>query len=156
MKLLQILSCVVICAAATLPAPAGAQFSGGRGSGPRPAPPPGWVYRYIAPVYRTVTDQIWVAESRQLVPAWIETSPGRMEQVWREVVTPGHWMTSSHQELVAAGHYDLVQVDPPVVIMPQPRVVFVNPGTAGVEGYASAPTEDLSKFSGLAEWPDKK
>ncbi|HVT82360.1 MAG TPA: hypothetical protein VHM90_17080 [Phycisphaerae bacterium] len=121
------------------------------GRGPLPVAPPGWVYRYVGPVYRTVADQVWIAETRRLVPVWVETSPGRMEQVYREVITPGHWETRTRQELVSAGHYELVQISPPIYI--PPRVVVVNPGTAGVEGYASGQGEDMSKFSGLSEWP---
>jgi hypothetical protein len=156
MKLAQILRCTAIAAAIALAVPARAQAGGGRIISPRPVPPPGWVYRYVAPVYRTVMDQMWVAESRQLVPVWVETSPGCMEQAWREIVTPGRWMTTSRQELVAAGYYELVRVDPPVVIVPQPRIVFANPGSTGVEGYQTATGENLSQFSSLSEWPDKK
>jgi hypothetical protein len=131
-----------------VPAPGG----GGRIIAPRPLPPPGWVYRWVAPLYRTVTEQVWIPESRRMVAVWVEIVPGRLEQVWREVVTPGHWETRTRQELVSAGHYELVRIDPPIIIDP-PRIFVTGPRTVGVEGYASGPGEDLSKFSGLSEWP---
>ncbi len=153
MKLTHILAVAVITGLSSLAAPsASAIVPIGGGRGPMPAPPPGWVYRYVGPVYRTVSEQVWVAEARRLVATWVEIAPGRMEQVYREVITPGHWETRTRQELVSAGHYELVQITSPPIYIP-PRIVVVNPGTAGVEGYATGSGEDLSKFSGLSEWP---
>ncbi len=133
---------------------------GGRGVTiirPTPAPPAGWVYRWVGPVYQTISDRVWVPEKVEMVPQWMEIG-GRLEQVWRQVVTPGRWELHTRQVLVSEGHYELVRIEPPpVIISPpiviNPPVVVRNPGTVGVEGYKSGPTEDLSKFSPLKEWP---
>jgi len=164
MKTSWLLACALCatCATATF-----AQEAAGGGSGrgptivrPTPAPPPGWVYRWIGPVYQTIPDRIWIADRIEMVREWVEISPGRLEQVWRQIVTPGHYETTTRRVLVSDGHYELVRVDPPVYISPpiivSPPVVVWNPGTVGVDGYKTVSTEDLSKFSPLTEWPDKK
>jgi hypothetical protein len=129
---------------------------------PRPVPPPGWTYRWVAPVYQTVTDRSWVPETVQWVAEWREISPGVYQQVLRQVVTPGYWTTTTRRVLVSEGHWELVRVepppiivDPPIVIRPPvpPPVVVPGPRTVGVDGYRSGRGEDLSKFSPLTEWP---
>ncbi len=152
-------------------APAVAQEGGGvAGRGiimpprPTPAPPLGWQYVWVAPVYRTVTERNWVPERVQWVAEWREISPGRYEQVWRQIVTPGYWQTTTRQVLVSAGHWELVAINPPpppflpppIVVPPPvypPPIIVRGPGTVGVEGYRSSGGEDLSKFSPLTEWP---
>jgi hypothetical protein len=108
-------------------------------------------------VYRSVTERHWVPEIVRWVQEWCEVAPGRFEQVWRQIVTPGHWETTTRRVLVSPGHWELVRANPP---MPpgRPPVVIVpptapNPGTVGVEGYSSGPGEDLRNFSPLTEWP---
>jgi hypothetical protein len=137
---------------------------------PTPAPPPGWVYRWVAPMYQTITEQVWVPERVEWVKQWMEITPGHLEQVLRQVVTPGHYETRTRRVLVSDGHYELVRiepppiiVEPPIVIRPpiivdppiviRPPIVAPNPRTVGVEGYKSGAGEDLSKFSPLKEWP---
>ncbi|HEY4329775.1 MAG TPA: hypothetical protein VGN88_08565 [Phycisphaerae bacterium] len=135
---------------------------GGRGGPPRPSPmaPPGWVYRWVAPVYQNVMDQVWIADRTQMVQEWVEITPGHLQQVWQQVLIPGHWQATTRRVLIADGHYELVQINPfpqpPVVIVPAPPVIVRNAGTVGVEGYNSNSTEDMSKFSPLNDWPDKK
>ena len=124
--------------------------------GPRPPgpAPAGWVYRYVPPVYRTIADRVWISERVEWVSEWAWVN-GQYQQVYRQVVRPGHYETTTRQVLVAAGYWQLVRLDPPPRPMPMPRPypVVVNPGTVGVEGYRSGPGEDLSPFSGLSEWP---
>lgn len=133
----------------------------------RPIAPPGYVCQWVPPVYRTVADSVWTPESVSMVPEWVEVSPGVIEQAWRQVVTPGHWTRTTRQVLVAEGHWELVAVAPPFVVPPPvvvaPPVVITpgpvwttSPGTVGVDGYGSGGGEDLSKFSGLSDWPKDK
>jgi hypothetical protein len=123
-----------------------------------PTPPYGYTYRWVPPQYRTVVERVWVPERTQMVEDWVQISPGKWEKVWRTVTIPGHYETVRRTELVAAGYWQLVRVDPPVYPrpVPMPRPVVSEPGTVGVEGYSKGSGEDLSKFSGLSEWPDKK
>jgi len=158
MKLTRLLTCALLVLGAGMFAPpAPALVALPPTPRPRPLPPPGWTYLWIAPVYRTVTDRNWVPETVQMVPQWIEISPGRLEQVWRQIITPGHWEITTRQVLIAEGHWELVRVDPPPPpyppVFPPPPVIVRNPGTVGVDGYGSGPVEDLSKFSPLTEWP---
>jgi hypothetical protein len=167
MKLVQILACAAAVLSMGVCAPAMAQDAGG-GRGmiapmPRPMPPSGWQYVWVAPVYQTVADQTWVPERVEWVAEWREISPGRYEQVWRQLVTPGHWVTSTRRVLVSAGHWELVAVSPPwppMIIEPpyvmppvSPPIYVRGSGTVGVEGYSSYGGEDLSRFSPLSEWP---
>jgi hypothetical protein len=130
---------------------------GGRPPGPAPV---GWAYRWVPPTYRNIVDRVWIAERRDLVQDWVQVSPSRWEQVWREVVIPGHWDTTVRQVLVTPGRWELVRIDAPPprpIPLPPPVVILpTNPPTVGVEGYKNEPGEDLSKFSPLREWPDKK
>jgi len=143
---------------------------GGGGSGPvpalvrispppRPIPPPGYVYQWVPPVYQTVMDRVWIPERTEWVRQWVEITPGRLEEVMRQVTTPGHYDTTTRTVLVSNGYWQLVMMDPlppPVIIPSPPRPVVVwNPGTVNVDGYkpGGLQTEDLSKFSGLKEWP---
>jgi len=167
MKLAYLLSCGLLAVGAmscALPAQA-VDAGGGGGRGiislprPMPVPPEGWVYRYAGPVYQTVVERVWIADRVEMVSQWMEISPGRLEQVWRQVVIPGHWETTTRRVLVADAHWELVRLDPPVPVpyYPPPVVVIIPPaGTVGVDGYGTFQTEDLSKFSPLKEWPDKK
>ena len=120
---------------------------------PRPVPPPGFVYEWVAPIYRTITDRVWIADRVELVADWMETSPGRWEQVWRQVVIPGHWQTATRKVLISPGYWRLARIEPPPIIVPLPRPAVIGPATVGVDGYRSGPGEDLSKFSPLTEWP---
>ena len=123
----------------------------------RPSPPPGWAYQWVAPVYRTIVDRVWVPGRTQLVPDWIQIGD-HWEQVWREITTPGHYESTTRQILVSDGHWQLVRVEPPRPV-PFPRPVIIvpaNPSTVSVNGYSSGPTEDLHAFSPLYEWPDRK
>ena len=155
MKLSHLLACGLL----TLTTAAFAGGAAGGRSGPRPMPPVGWTYVWVAPAYRTVTTQTWIPGTTQLVEDWMETSPGRFEKIWRQVTTPGHYETTTRQVVVSDGHWELVRVDPPPVYINPP--IYVNPpvvvvrsgGTVGVDGYASGPVEDLSKFTPLSDWP---
>jgi hypothetical protein len=118
---------------------------------PSPVPPPGWTYVWVNPVYQTVTERNWVPDRTQLVAEWVETSPGHMELVYRQITIPGYWQTTTRRVLISDGHWQLVRVDAPPIV--PPPIIVRNPGTVGVEGYAQIPTEDLSKFSPLSEWP---
>ncbi len=124
----------------------------------RPVPPAGWGYQWVPPVYQTVAERQWAAERRDLVTDWVEVGPGRWAQVMREVVVvPGHWEVTTRQVQVSGGYWQLVRVDPPpyVPAVPLPRPVVL-PGAVGVDGYQSAEGgEDLSRFSGLSEWPGR-
>jgi len=131
--------------------------------GPIPRPPGptpvGYAYRWVPPVYRTVTDRSWVGERIERVMQWTEISPGRWANVLCDVLVPGHWEATTRQVQVSGGYWQLVAVDPmpPPVIVPLPRPVDMRGGgTVGVDGYGSGGGEDLSKFSGLSAWPDKK
>jgi hypothetical protein len=119
-----------------------------------PEPPPGYVYRWVPPVYQTVYERTWIEEVRRQVCDWVQVAPGRWEQVWTTTIIPAHWEMIARRELVSAGYWELVRIE-----MPPPRPVpmpAANPGTVGVEGYQQRGGEDLSKFSGLSEWPEKK
>jgi hypothetical protein len=169
MTIKRLLICAAVAVGMGLYAPAMAQDAGGAGRGiiapprPSPVPPVGWEYVWVAPVYRTVTEQNWVPEKVQWVAEWREISPGRYQQVWRQIVTPGYWQTTTRRVLVSAGHWELVAInpppppfiEPPIVLPPvyPPPIIVRNPGTVGVEGYARGGGEDLSKFSPLMEWP---
>ena len=99
---------------------------GGRGGPPRPSPvpPPRLGLSLDSPAYQNITDQVWIADRTQLVQEWVEITPGRLEQVWRQVVIPGHWETTTRRVLIADGHWELVQINPfpqpPIVIVPSP------------------------------------
>jgi hypothetical protein len=120
---------------------------------PGPAPV-GWVYRYVQPVYTTVTERIWVPERIDWVSEWAWVD-GRYQQVYRQVVRPGHFETTTRRVLISPGYWQLVRADvvPMPVPLPRPIPVVGNPGTVGVEGYHTGPGEDLSRFSPLTEWP---
>ena len=119
---------------------------------PRPFVPPGYACRWVPPVYRAVSDRIWVEQRVDMVPGWYEISPGHMERLYRQVITPAHWETTIHQVLIADGHWDLVAIaPPPPIFVPQPL-----PAAVGVEGYDSRAGESLNQFSGLGEWPAEK
>ncbi len=120
----------------------------------RPPAPAGYAYQWVVPVLRTVRDQVWIPRHVEMVQDWVEVSPGRYEMVMRQNITPGHYETTTRQVVASEGYWQLVRIDPPLPV-PVPVVVVVNPGTVGVEGYGSGPGEDLSKFSGLREWPGK-
>lgn len=151
MKLSHLLACGLLTLTTAV-------YAGGGGSGrsgPRPMPPSGWTYVWVAPVYRTVTDSVWIPQRTQLVSDWMEISPGRYEQIWRQVIIPGHYETTTRQVLIADAHWEMVRIDPPPVYI-NPPIIVRNPGTpptVGVEGYATGPVEDISKFSPLSEWP---
>jgi len=122
---------------------------------PRPFTPPGYACRWVPPLYRTLSDRVWVDARVDMVPQWFETSPGHMERLYRQVITPGHWESTARQVLIADGHWELVAITPP----PPPVVVVPAPwpprgGTVGVEGYDSRPGENPNPFSGLSEWPE--
>jgi hypothetical protein len=167
MTLSRLLMCAAVAMSLGACASAMAQEGGGfSGRGPlpqRPVPPLGWEYVWMAPVYQTVTERNWVPEKVQWVAEWRQISPGRYEQVWRQIVTPGYWQTTTRQVLVSAGHWELlainpprppVIIEPPIVVPPiYPPVIVRGPGTVGVQGYSSGMGEDLSKFSSLHEWP---
>ena len=166
MTISRILICAVVALGVGICAPAMAQEGGGfSGRGalpPQPMPPLGWEYVWVAPVYQTVTDRNWVPEKVQWVAEWREISPGRYEQVWRQIVTSGYWQSTTRRVLVSAGHWELVAINPPppVFIQPPiflppvyPPIIVRGPGTVGVQGYSSGPVEDLSKFSSLRGWP---
>ena len=159
MKTLRLVMCAVAGVALLGTGAASAMVPiGGRGvtiirPAPTPMPPPGWEYRWVAPVYQTITEQAWVPERVEWVQQWMEITPGHLEQVLRQVVTPGHYETRSRRVLLSDGHYELVRVErPPIIISPPiivnpPIVVYppvvVNPRTVGVEGYRSGAGEDL-------------
>ncbi len=166
MTFARLFTCALLVFGAGIFAPAVlAQEAGGGGRGmvplpipsPRPMPPPGWTCIWVAPVYQNITERSWVPEAVQMVSEWREIAPGRYEQVWRQIVIPGHWVTTMRRVLVSDGHWELVRLDPPPMPpMPPvrpPVIVVRNPGTVGVSGYGSGPVEDLSKFTPLAEWP---
>jgi hypothetical protein len=169
MTITRLLACAAVVLGVGACAPALAQEGGGRGmiSPPRPSPypPGGYEYVWVAPVYQNITEQSWVPERVEWVAEWREISPGRYEQVYRQIVTPGRWVTSTRRVLVSPGHYELIAInprppiiiDPPIVINPpiivRPPIFVRTPGTVGVEGYAGGRLEDLSKFSSLSEWP---
>jgi hypothetical protein len=144
---------------ATAASPAAAMIA------PAPPAPPGWAYRWVPPTYRTVFDRLWIPQQCTPVVDWVEISPGHFVQTWRNVLTPGHWQTTTRRELLDPGHWELVALAPPPrfrplpvepIPMPLPRPVVLAPtGTVPVEGYSSGPGEDLSAFSGLREWPEK-
>jgi hypothetical protein len=120
-------------------------------------PPAGYVYRWVPPVYRTVTERVWIPERIERVEQWVEVSPGCWERVWRTIVIPGRYEHVTRRVLVSAGYWQLVRVDRPWPRpVPLPRPVITNPPTVGVEGYSRSGGEDLSKFSGLSEWPERK
>jgi hypothetical protein len=124
-----------------------------------PDPPVGYTYRWVAPTYRTVYERVWVEESTRRWPEWVEISPGVWEQRWRTVTVPAHFETTSRQVMVSAGYWQLVKLDPPPYDYPHPIPLerpVVNSRTVGVEGYSKSGGDDLSKFSPLSEWPDKK
>ena len=151
---------------------------------PPPNPGPGWVRVWVAPVYRTVYERVWIEERTQQIQErvwvppscewrdivtydewghrivrreYVELSPGYWSYQWRTIVVPAHEETVARQELVSSGYWKWVPVEVPPMPVPLPRpIIFGNPPTVGVEGYKSLPTEDLSKFSPLTEWPDKK
>ena len=170
MTISRLLTCAAVALGLFASAPAMAQEGGGMsGRGmiapprPTPMPPGGYQYVWVAPVYQNVTDQSWVAERVEWVAEWREFSPGRYEQVWRQIVTPGYWVTSTRRVLVSAGHWELIAIsppppifiDPPIVVRPpvNPPIIVRSPGTVGVDGYGGGSVEDLSKFSSLREWP---
>jgi hypothetical protein len=159
MNMTCLLSCALVALGAGLfVAPAHALIALPPIPAPRPVPPPGWSYVWIAPVYQTVTDRHWVPEAARWVQEWREISPGRFEQVWRQIITPGHWETTTRRILVSPGHWELVRMGPPPIIVEPPVVIsppaiMPGPRTVGVEGYSSGPGEDLSKFSPLTQWP---
>jgi hypothetical protein len=123
---------------------------------PRPEPPPGYYYRWVPPVYRTVYDRVWVEETTQRICQWMEIAPGRWERVWTTTTIPAHWETTARRLLVSDGYWQLVQIAPPPQPIPLPYPVYRNPPTVGVDGYAQHGGEDLRKFSPLSEWPDRK
>jgi len=123
-----------------------------------PWAPEGWAYRWVPPQYDWVSRRVWVEGRTEWVREWVEIR-GHMEEVWRQVTTPGRWEERSERMLVSAGRWELVRLSPPWPVEPWPRPIpvprpFVTPsGTVGVDGYASGGGEDLSKFSGLRDWP---
>jgi hypothetical protein len=121
----------------------------------RPAPPPGWTYRWVPPTYSTVMHRVWVEGTTEWVVDYIYRD-GRYEQVWRQVRTPGHWESRTERVEVRPGYWQLVRIDPPPYEprpYPMPRPWQPGTPTVGVDGYGSGPGEDLSKFSPLREWP---
>jgi hypothetical protein len=159
MNATRLLTCaLVVLGAGLLAPPAKALVALPPIPAPRPVPPPGWSYVWVPPVYKTVTNRTWVPEVVRWVQEWREISPGRFEQIWRQIVTPGHWEMTPRRVLVSDGHWELVRVEPPPVIVEppvviRPPVIVPGPRTVGVQGYNSGPGEDLSKFSPLTEWP---
>jgi len=121
----------------------------------QPEPPVGYYYRWAPPVYRTVYDRVWVEERTERVMQWVEVAPGRWQECWTVRTIPAHWETTTRQVLVSAGYWELVRIEPPRPI-PMPHPVVITPGPVGVDGYSQHGGEDLSKFSPLSEWPDKK
>ena len=109
----------------------------------------------MPPVYRTVYDRIWVEERTERVLDWVEIAPGRWAQRWAIVTIPEHYETTTRRVLVSAGYWQLIRIEPPPRPIPLPRPV-VSFGTVGVDGYSRQVGDDLSKFSPLYDWPDKK
>ncbi len=136
---------------------------------PRPISPPGFAYQWVPPVYQTVRQQIWIGEKIQTLPEWIEISPGYLQQVWHDVITPGHWEITSRQIQIADGHWQLIEISPPPVFITPPIVVIPPPftppviihpqptfssgTTVTVEGYAPGDSASPTPFSGLTAWP---
>jgi len=121
-----------------------------------PEPPVGYTYRWVPAVYRTITERVRVEERAQQVEDWVQVGPGRWERVWRTVTIPAHYESVTRRELVSEGYWQLVRVMPYPRPMPYPGPVVSDPPTVGVEGYSQRGGEDLSKFSGLSEWPERK
>jgi hypothetical protein len=117
-----------------------------------PEAPSGYTYRWVPAVCRTVSERVWVGERTQWVEDWIQVAPGRWERVWRTITIAGHYETITRREVVSEGYWQLVRVVPMPRPVPYEHVDRV-PGTVGVEGYSRGAGEDLSKFSGLSEWP---
>ena len=123
-----------------------------------PTAPEGWAYRWVPADYEWVARRVWIEGRTEWVREWVEIR-GHMEEVWRQVTTPGRWEDRSERVIVNPGRWELVRVGPPYPVEPWPRPlplphrVVVTGGTVGVEGYAQGGDEDMSKFSGLREWP---
>jgi hypothetical protein len=62
-----------------------------------PAPPPGWTYVWMPPVFRNIAEQRWETEHID----WEEL----------QAVIPGHWEWTSRQVLVSPGYWQLARAD---------------------------------------------
>jgi hypothetical protein len=123
-----------------------------------PPAPDGWAYRWIPARYDWVTRRVWIEGRTEWVREWVEIR-SHMEEVWRQITSPGHWEERSERVMVNPGRWELVRIGPPYPVEPRPgpfplpHPIESPSGTVGVEGYARGGGEDLSKFSGLREWP---
>lgn len=125
----------------------------------RPAPPPGYTYRWVPPQYRTEIRRVWIEGRTEWVVDWIYRN-GHYEQVWRPAYTPGRWEERAERIQIRPGYWQLVRIDPPPPppIYPRPYPMprpWQGVPTVGVDGYNPQPAEDLSKFSPLHEWPSR-